>query len=835
MSEAIVPQENGAQRFAGEWVAGVAGGGAAAGASRLTVGSRKQGWGGLRLGTACTGEPLRPGGRSCATGIGTHADSEIVLRSGRGITRLRAVAGVHAYAGTRADLRLVFAVEAGGAAVWTSAALGPGQPQEADIRFPAPAHEVVLRITSADGSNHWGHADWGDVQVDEAGDAPAGAFEIDPWSAQPIREVPFSFVYGGKPSAQLLREWPAVTRSTPGGRGETVHQKIWRDPAGGLECRLELRQFAAYPVAEWVVHFKNAGTADTPILENIRALDVAWRAVAPKTDAGGGEVTVFRSVGSVCRINDFEYLEETVLPGRELAMACVGGRSSDPWLPFWNLQLGGTLGVITAVGWTGQWAAGVCNGGDAGVHSWAGMEKTHLRLHPGEEIRTPRMAQCFWEGDVQEGYNVWRRFLLEHHVPRVNGEPIQAPLTIAHWGGMKTAGHLERLAKYQEQGLTHDFYWVDAGWYGLNSTYSPDEFSGDWAIHTGDWRVNPKAHPQGLKPLGEAVRKAGMPLMLWVEPERANGGTHWPEQHPEWFLGKTAEKGATLLLDLGNPAARRAATELVSTLIMETQAGCYRQDFNMDPLPYWRANDAEDRQGMTEIRHIEGLYAFWDELLARHPGLIIDNCSSGGRRIDLEMISRSIPMWRSDWQCGRDNDPVGGQVHGMGLSYWIPLHGTGTYNSMATKERCSSYRVRSNMGPSFMLSAFPYESTPIAADYPWDWFRQMVRDFRRAQPLFRGDYYPLTAARPDLAQWAVYQMHRPDLQEGFLMALRRCVSPWLSAQFPLRGLMPEAEYELTDADTDQSWRATGAALAKAGVEITLPERDSSRLIFYRRL
>jgi alpha-galactosidase len=469
------------------------------------------------------------------------------------------------------------------------------------------------------------------------------------------------------------------------------------------------------------------------------------------------------------------------------------------------------------------------------VRTWAGMEKTHLLLHPGEEIRTPRIAQCFWDGDMQDGYNAWRRFLLEHHVPRVNGEPIQAPLTMAHWGGLKTAGHLERLAEYQKQQLKYDFFWVDAGWYGLNSTYSPDEFTGDWAVHTGDWRVNPKAHPQGLKPLGEAVRKAGMPLMLWVEPERANGGTHWPEQHPEWFLGKTEIKGATLLLDLGNPAARRAATELVSNLITETSAGCYRQDFNMDPLAYWRANDAEDRQGMTEIRHIEGLYAFWDELLARHPGLIIDNCSSGGRRIDLEMISRSIPMWRSDWQCGRDNDPIGGQVHGMGLSYWIPLHGTGTYNSMATKERCSTYRVRSNMGPSFMLSTFPYDSTPIAADYPWNWFRQMVRDFRRAQPLFRGDYYPLTAARPDASQWAVYQMHRPDLQEGFLMALRRCVSPWISARFPLRGLAPEAEYELTDADTDQTWRVTGAALAKDGVEIALLERDTSRLIFYRRL
>ncbi len=41
---------------------------------------------------------------------------------------------------------------------------------------------------------------------------------------------------------------------------------------------------------------------------------------------------------------------------------------------------------------------------------------------------------------------------------------------------------------------------------------------------------------------------------------------------------------------------------------------------------------------MTEIRYVEGHYAMWDELRARHPGLWIDNCASGGRRIDLETL-----------------------------------------------------------------------------------------------------------------------------------------------------------------------------------------------------
>jgi hypothetical protein len=52
----------------------------------------------------------------------------------------------------------------------------------------------------------------------------------------------------------------------------------------------------------------------------------------------------------------------------------------------------------------------------------------------------------------------------------------------------------------------------------------------------------------------------------------------------------------------------------------------------------------------------------WDELRQRHPKLTIDNCASGGRRIDLETCSRSYPLWRSDTQCCQKPMPVWDQV-----------------------------------------------------------------------------------------------------------------------------------------------------------------------------
>lgn len=791
---------------------------------------RKQGWGSLQMGRGVDSALLKIGGKDYRVGLGSHADSEIVLRCAGVMQRLQAIVGVDENGMTQGSggekVRIIFSVEAGAKEVWRSGEMNVksgGVP--VDVKLPEATREVVLKAIAVDGNLHCAHVDWAGLTVTiDSQSVAVGMAGIE--SLTPPIPGPFSFVYGGKPSSEILGTWQRQIVVAKGGKGFRAYEITWHDPATGLECRLILKAYDKYPALEWIVHFRNTGKQDTAILENIQALDVTW----PGGDALRDLARLWRGRGSPNSIRDFEHLEQELPSGTRLAMAAGGGRSSNDWLPFFNLQTAG-LGILTAIGWTGQWACTLENDQATGLHVRAGIEKTHLRLHAGEEIRGPRILQLFWTGERIDAHNQWRRLLMEHYVPRVKGKPITAPFTIAHWGGMKTEEHLKRIAVYKKQRLLQEYYWVDAGWYGLNSEYSPDE-SGDWARHTGDWRINPKAHPKGLRPIVDAAKKAGMKFLLWVEPERAVTGTYWTTEHPEWFL--TMAGLGNLLLNLGDNAARRGATDFIINLIRENHIGLYRQDFNFDPLGYWRHNDAEDRQGISEIRYVTGLYAFWDELLKTFPGLIIDNCASGGRRIDLETISRSIPLWRSDWQCSAENDPIGGQTHGMGLSYWVPLHGTGSYNSTATRDACTTYRARSGMGPAWQFSAFPYEKNAIDPKYPWDWFRQMASDYLRARPAFAGDYYPLTQATADFSQWAVYQMDRPDLGEGFLIAFRRKNAPWSAAQFKLRGLDADAVYEVENADTGKKQRIKGKVLLEEGLPIRLSRPDTSALVFYRK-
>ena len=805
-----------------------------AGVSIQTI---SQGWGRLQRGQSISREPLNIHGRPFAWGLGSHADSEIVLQ-GAPMARVVGYVGVDENKASRgvSVAKIEFWIEAGDKELWRSPVLTLG---DAAIAFDVELAGVTkarLKCRTTDGNLNLAHADWAEAAVVLVSGAtmklgePTATFMLEP-------RIPFGFSYGGEPSNALFASWLKTRQSQTLADGTTLHTAKWRDPKTGLECVLELKEYADFPAIEWVVHFRNTGEADTPILEDIRAVDLA----------GGVDhaITLHRSRGSSCSKNDFAYSRDVLERGGSITMTPVEGRSSTAWLPFFNLveeKTSGpwidflssknapepTRGTIIAIGWTGCWSARVdlSQGNVLGVQ--AGVEKTHLTLHPGEAIRTPSILLLGWQGKPIDGNNLLRQFILKYHTPRPGGEALVAPICNLTWGGMKSDAHLERIKLYARERLPYDYYWIDAGWYGPADSYSPDEHKGDWAKHVGNWNVNPTAHPNGLRPLSDAIHQAGMKFLLWFEPERAIWGTPLTREHPEWFLGPHQD-GANVLFNLGIPEARAWMTQFMSGLIKEHGVDCYRQDFNMDPLLLWRAADAPDRIGMSEIKHIEGLYAFWDSLLAEHPNLLIDNCSSGGRRIDLEMISRSIALWRSDVQCYPDYDVECSQSQTLGLNIWVPLNASGTQVGPG-----DTYRFRSCLSSGINFPLYCYEYLHIDPKYPYEWHRKMMADFLRARPMFTGNFYPLTPFQQSKEAWAGFQCHRPDTNEGVVVAFRREKCLYSAGSVPLNDLDPAAQYELEDADSGERHIESGEMLLKNGLPLTMETPRSSRLVFYKK-
>ena len=247
----------------------------------------------------------------------------------------------------------------------------------------------------------------------------------------------------------------------------------------------------------------------------------------------------------------------------------------------------------------------------------------------------------------------------------------------------------------------------------------------------------------------------------------------------------------------------------------------------MDPLAYWRAADAPDRQGITEIRHVEGYLAYWDELRRRHPGMLIDSCASGGRRNDLETLRRAIPLLRSDYQsfAGDPQYALGNQCHTYGLSSWVPYYGQGVYYSNDDL----IYSVRSHYCPAF---GFCTDVRKEGTD--WAHFRRVVDDWRKLAPCLLGDFYPLTPYSLADDVWIAWQFDRPESGEGIVQAFRRRESIYLAAHFRLQGLDPDASYALTNIDVPGTTVMTGRELADVGLPVAIDQQPGAVVIMYKK-
>ncbi len=619
--------------------------------------------------------------------------------------------------------------------------------------------------------------------------------------------LPFSFVYGGRSSSEILADWTAAQPEVTSEDGKTLTIRRYRDEDTGLEVACELTTYDDFPAADWLLRITNHGDADTPILEDIQALDTHGER------REGKEFVLHRALGSDARRSDFAPVREVLAPDSVTRIATRNGRSSHTnSLPFFNIE-GVGEGVVLAIGWSGQWAMTLARDGGTDLHARAGMELTHLRLHPGEQIRSPRILLIFWHGDDRmRGHNLLRRFILAHNSPQEDGKPFLGPLTFtghpgfgAEFNNATEYNQLASVERYRQFGLDAEYLWIDAGWY-----------EGYWPNGVGNWFPRKNGLPNGLRPISDGLKDMGFKgLLLWFEPERVHQGTAIDREHPEWVLKHPGNPNG--LFDLANPDARDWLTDHISGLIQSQGIAIYRQDCNIDPLSFWRAADEPDRQGIHEIRHIENLYKFWDELLRRNPGLVIDNCASGGRRIDLETTARSIPLWRTDYHY---HEPNGYQCHTYGLNFFVPLSGTGGGPPDA-------YRLRSAMNSASQLPWNVWEG-----GFPVDEARRRIAEIKRVRHYFLGDYYPLTEHRTTDDVWMAYQFHRDDLSEGMFLAFRRSDSPDTSAILRLGGLEASSSYELQFEDSGVTQTYSGETL-REGVEVVIDAAPGSLLVTYR--
>ena len=608
---------------------------------------------------------------------------------------------------------------------------------------------------------------------------------------------------------------------------------------GGLRVTNTLRLIPEFDAFEVVNRFENDGSEASGIVSELWDCEVTlpmeheenYRYSAYIPDAKTA-TKIYAPMGSTWDVYEFssnpdEYRENRYVnflyPGNSRRFASFGGRSCDGNAPFFNIHKNGH-GYIYAVGWTGQWNFETKRGNDE-ITLRSKIEDTNFRVLPGESFRTSSAVVMAYDGDFLDSQNKWRRLVKKRFsLIGTEGRDKYGPVCASIWGGMDTDEAIRRINVIRDNKIPFTYVWMDAGWYGADTKPTPDEFEGDWGNHTGDWVVSPLVHPDGLKDFSKAVHDAGMKLILWFEPERVVSGTPTIKAHPEYFLGNGDPNPYNNLLDLGNDDAWNYIYETLSGLIESIGIDCYRQDFNFAPLSYWRHNDAEDRRGIHEIKHIGGLYRLWDALLERFPHLIIDNCASGGRRIDIEMLRRSIPLWRSDYECPANFGLPGVQAHHISFNLWMPYSGSGSGRLYDT------YRMRSSYDSSLTTNYCYSQRNDFGGDpEKLAWLRRCVEEARKVQPYFSEDIYPLTEVSDKEDVWSAAQFNRPDESDGIVQVFRRDEAPYTECEFTLRGLDKDKTYVFTDADTNETTEQKGGEIFR----VRMQEKHSAKIFFYK--
>jgi alpha-galactosidase len=489
----------------------------------------------------------------------------------------------------------------------------------------------------------------------------------------------------------------------------------------------------------------------------------------------------------------------------------AGGRSSHPYLCL--MQAGwaagaGEVGLWGALEWSARWELHFGTGMDGRFTFRGGPRVQSLVLAPGETLRLPPAHVGVYGGPAatrEDGFNCIRRYIREALAPDVAGRRPQPLAAYDHWFGIEQRLDESLLRRQVDRAaeLGLEYFVVDAAWYGGASE--------NFANGVGNWeRVDEVKFPRGLEPLADYVRARGMHFGLWFEPERGRRGSDWVTQHPTWYwdIGHPLN----LQLDLTQREVQDGVIEMLSTWIRRLDIRWLRWDFNQQPGQFW---DHVDPTGKVQFAYVAGLYRIWDTLLARHPHLLIDNCASGGNRIDFGTLRRSGTMVISD----HAEDP-----------HVCRLMQTGGARVFPANYMNSSIYVGEHdgdaVGPLDLVSRMAGSITLCGHIAQWsagqtERVRRYLDGFRSYRHVLMGDFYRLTEYPRLAGDWDVVQFLQPQSGESVVLAYRVRGDRQVQTVFPRR-LDPGTTYAIVDPFSGTELERTpGRHLAEAGLRLAL--------------
>ncbi len=496
-------------------------------------------------------------------------------------------------------------------------------------------------------------------------------------------------------------------------------------------------------IAEWRWQLRNAGWQKSPTVTGFYPLYLELPCCGRLSpwlhgSRGGLDEAVFPPAAWT------QWTQARVTEAGDWTLLPVGsahGRSSNDHLPFFVLEkMDRRGGFVIGLGWSGDWNVSLRRSGEVCTLS-GGMTHLGLQLEPGETFLQPTVLIGTYRGDASAGQRLLRRYLRDYVQPKLDGQPMR-PVSFwdnyyGDYGAFTEKDFLTEIPLVAAAGF--DYMVLDGGWTGGGQ----DAQFHSLLPHIGSWRPDPGRFQSGFVPIRAQAARHRLKMGLWFDVEHAHPSSIGFREHPELFADVPDQFGCRLLR-LDRTEALDWAFENIARNIRELDARWIRMDFNANPAQSWATTDTPERRGATECRYVENLYKLYEKVLAAFPATVLENCASGGRRIDLETTRRSHTDWISDHS---SNEAVI-RYHLHGAGRWLPATRLNTsmahaflerHRPVDWKEALPASAYLSHFGGNFSVSDRLKPMRPAARAK----LKRYLTLFKQTAACFAGDVYPL--------------------------------------------------------------------------------------------
>jgi alpha-galactosidase len=474
---------------------------------------------------------------------------------------------------------------------------------------------------------------------------------------------------------------------------------------------------------------------------------------------------------------------------------------------------------FAALGWSGSWQIAVEQDVVKGVRVTGGPDAFDFSyyLKNGETFQTPYFYGGYSTQGVGGASRLLHRFEVDSLLPNAP-KPKLRPVIYNSWEAttfnVDEAGQMALAEKAASIGVER--FVMDDGWFG--------ERNNDHA-GLGDWSVNLKKFPHGVKPLIDKVHSLKMDFGLWVEPEMVNPDSELYRKHPDWVLSfpsrPRTEGRNQLVLNLARKDVQDYVFDFLDKLLAENDIGFLKWDYNRNwSEPGWPAVPAEQQKNVY-VDFTRNYYEILEKLRQKYPKVEIESCSGGGSRVDLGVLHLTDEVWPSD-----NTDAYDRLLIQEGFTYaytpgimmaWV----TDSPTWVNQRSLSLDYRFLSAMQGALGIGANLNKWTP--KDFTDA--RKMIDIYKGIrQTVQRGDLYRLMSPR-DGEQSVTESVSRDRRQAVTFAFLHSSSQLYPFPPVHLRGLDPSATYRLKivigKVDNETPKEATGAYWMQNGIELDL--------------